>query len=39
MSSRLGWDDLVWDDPDGGRIVLHEYYPHGSIPAQTTPGD
>ena len=38
MSSRLGWDDLVWDDPDGGRIVLHDY-PHGSIPAQTTPGD
>ena len=24
MSSRIGWEDLVWDDPDGGKIVLHE---------------
>ena len=32
MSSRLGWDDLVWDDPDGGRIVLH-----GTIPTVVYP--
>lgn len=30
--SRIGWDDLVWDDPDGGKIVLH-----GTIPTVVYP--
>ena len=32
MSSRIGWEDLVWDDPDGGKIVLH-----GTIPTVVYP--
>ena len=32
MSSRIGWEDLVWDDPDGGIIVLH-----GTIPTVVYP--
>ena len=30
--SRIGWDDLVWADPDGGKIVLH-----GTIPTVVYP--
>ena len=32
MSSRIGWEDLVWNDPDGGKIVLH-----GTIPTVVYP--
>ena len=32
MSSRIGWEDLVWDDPNGGKIVLH-----GTIPTVVYP--
>ena len=32
MSSRIGWEDLVWHDPDGGIIVLH-----GTIPTVVYP--
>jgi len=32
MSSRIGWNDLVWEDPDGGKIVLH-----GTIPTVVYP--
>ncbi len=32
MSSRIGWEDIVWEDPDGGKIVLH-----GTIPTVVYP--
>ena len=32
MASRIGWEDIVWEDPDGGKIVLH-----GTIPTVVYP--
>ena len=32
MTSRIGWEDLVWGDPDGGKIILH-----GTIPTLVYP--
>ena len=32
MSSRIGWKDIVWEDPNGGKIVLH-----GTIPTVVYP--
>ena len=32
MTSRIGWEDLVWGDPDGGKIILH-----GTIPTVVYP--
>lgn len=37
MSSGSEWTDLVWDDPNGGKIILHGtlptvVYPHGMWP-------
>ena len=37
MSSRIGWDDLVWDDPDGGKIVLHGTIPTVVFPRKLRP--
>ena len=32
MTSRIGWKDLIWEDPEGGKIVLH-----GTIPTVVYP--
>ena len=32
MSSRIGWEDVLWEDPDGGKILLH-----GTIPTVVYP--
>ena len=32
MSSRISWEDILWEDPDGGTIMLH-----GTIPTLVYP--
>ncbi|MBL6896595.1 MAG: hypothetical protein ISR23_05880 [Candidatus Poseidoniaceae archaeon] len=32
MSSRISWEDILWEDPDGGTILLH-----GTIPTLVYP--
>ena len=32
MASRISWDDVFWEDPDGGTILLH-----GTIPTVVYP--
>ena len=32
MGSRISWEDVLWEDPDGGTILLH-----GTIPTLVYP--
>ena len=34
---ELEWDDVVWEDPDGGTIVLHGVLPTTVHPRQLRP--
>ena len=34
---ELSWEDIVWDDPDGGRIVLHGVLPTTVYPQSLRP--
>ncbi len=34
---ELSWEDIVWDDPDGGRIVLHGVLPTTVHPQSLRP--
>ena len=37
MSVELSWEDIVWEDPDGGRIVLHGVLPTTVHPQSLRP--
>ena len=34
---ELSWEDIVWNDPDGGRIVLHGVLPTTVHPQSMRP--
>ena len=34
---ELEWEDVVWEDPDGGKIVLHGVLPTTVHPRQLRP--
>ena len=37
MQPILSWDDLVWSDPDGGKIILHGTLPTVIFPLKMRP--
>lgn len=39
MPARLDWEDHVWEDPDGGQIVLHGVLPTIVYPRTMRPRD
>ena len=37
VSSRLAWKDISWQDPDGGKIILHGVLPTIVYPRKLRP--